>query len=140
MNLSPASHSSLLYLFCVSLYTNEALKEPINYVRTCELNTFIFRPSLPSFHGRLYLFLSIRSAPNTAPMATPLHPPISNPAAHVKDGSERTSDEKALDAGHLESQPPHLAGLPPDPDADLTAEEKAAVVSFTNFPSPLTAC
>jgi len=66
--------------------------------------------------------------------------PVYNPPAHVKDGSERTSDEKALEAGHLESQPPHLAGLPPDPDVDLTAEEKAEVVSFPRFPSSLTAC
>ncbi|TVY17169.1 putative transporter [Lachnellula arida] len=60
-------------------------------------------------------------------MATPLHPPIYNPPGHVNDGSERTSNEKAVEAGHLESQSPHLAGLPPDPDADLTTEEKAAV-------------
>ncbi|TVY86300.1 putative transporter [Lachnellula willkommii] len=61
-------------------------------------------------------------------MATPLHPPIYNPPGHVNDDSERTSNEKAaVEAGHLESQSPHLAGLPPDPDADLTTEEKAAV-------------
>lgn len=44
---------------------------------------------------------------------------------------ERMSDEKTLEDVNLEAPHPYVADLPPDPDAHLSAEERAAIVSFS---------
>lgn len=59
--------------------------------------------------------------------------------AEVKNDSGRTSDEKAVDNGHLEAPNPLVADLPPDPDAHLSAEERAKIVSFPSFAIALAA-
>ena len=44
-----------------------------------------------------------------------------------KFDAERSSDDKLSDS-HLEAPHPYVADLPPDPDAHLSAEERAAIV------------
>ena len=53
---------------------------------------------------------------------------------HESDSS--SSGEKAV-AANLEAPHPYVADLPPDPDAHLSPEERAAIV---NFPKTATKC
>jgi hypothetical protein len=57
---------------------------------------------------------------------------MEEPHGAVKHESDRSSDEKiAHDESNIGTPVNHLvADLPPDPDAHLSAEERAAIVSF----------
>jgi hypothetical protein len=47
----------------------------------------------------------------------------------VKHDADRSSEEKVSE-GNIEAPHPYVADLPPDPDAHLSAQERAAIVSF----------
>jgi len=57
---------------------------------------------------------------------------MEEPRGNINHESDRSSDEKAVhDENRIETAVNHLvADLPPDPDAHLSAEERAAIVSF----------
>jgi hypothetical protein len=60
---------------------------------------------------------------------------MEEPKGVAKHESDRSSDEKPLpkNEDQIESPVnPLVADLPPDPDAHLSAEERAAIVSFNN--------
>lgn len=55
----------------------------------------------------------------------------------IKHESDRSSDEKVV-AANLEAPHPYVADLPPDPDAHLSPEERAAIVSLPRLPQKAT--
>jgi hypothetical protein len=55
----------------------------------------------------------------------------------IKHESDRSSDEKVV-AANLEAPHAYVADLPPDPDAHLSPEERAAIVSLPKMPQKAT--